>query len=638
MRAWFRAARPTPAWTARYEGAYDQRLGRRRLSYTAAERYLRQSIRRRRAVRLTAALCATAILLAMLYLAVTRWRTQQDAKWAEFQRRTVAERNETLSQLNAKLIEANDATRRINQKLTKSNRMLDNANQRNVKINLALQTINTALNRINAERTYALNRVRQVNETLTTVNQELAKAKDETDRANRELKAAKENVEAALAGEIEAERKQEQAERFPRARADVARALAVAWGTKDDAPALSKSIAQIAESILRLYGDTGKLYRFQVDALLELLGRSSLQSTVHEGTLAAGVRDGALVAAESTTSRPGAHKSPPAQRAIISADGSMMVYGFPKGYVSVVWPDGARSAKIHTFAITGLGMSRDGKWLASSNTSGGWSVQPVNRLKNPSRAGNALRRFADELNLAWRMIVRRIPGDYPIQQVAVANAFDGGKPALAAVSESGVLEYVQRSADWRRPPQPDFRFGAVTVDPSGAIFWAGTWTGDIGPIDEGGLTPVYRPVAAPITALAWDETGSRLAAGLQDGRIIVMVKVGAPRSPTIHHVQLPGTASPVAGLSWAAGTRPLLASTGADGSARLWDVSGLAAAPELMDRLFRLSGAAAVPRKAPYSAWVLDPQSSEEVATADVDLPGLLKLLEANLNLRGSLQ
>lgn len=631
MSAWFRASRPTPAWAKRYEGVYDERLGRARLSFPAAERYLRQSEYRRWVVRLTVALLA----LVVLNLAGRSWRAQQAANRAEFARALEKGANEKLAGVNEQLSAANSEKTRIIQDLALANEQLKQANERNTEINKRLTKINGKMAQTNGELRQANQRNIDINEKLTAANKELAQAKEKTDRTNQDLKEAKDKTEIALAREIEAQQKQEQAERVPRARADVAQALALGWGAPENAPALSTSVAQIAESIRGLYKDTGKLYRFHADALLELLGRGSLKSSVPpSGALAAGVHNGSLVLASPTGTRPGRRKGPEAQRAIVSPDGSMQVYGFPKGYVSLVWPDGARTAKIHTFAIAGLGMSRDGKWLASSNTSGAWNVQPVDKLRTPNRTANALRRFAAELSLGWRMVTRSIPGDYPIQQLAVANGVGGSKPAIAAVSESGTLQYVQRSRTWKRPPQPGFRFGAVTVDATGVLFWAGAKTGDVGSVDDAGFTPVYRPAAVPVTALAWDDTGTRLAAGLQDGRIIVIVNADASRS-THYNVQLPGSGSPVAGLSWAAGNLPLLASSGADGSAKFWDVSALVASPELMDRLFRLSGTAAVPQRTQHSPWEIDPRTSEEVAKGEVDVPGLLKLLEEHLKLHG---
>ncbi|HZF08946.1 MAG TPA: AAA family ATPase [Thermoanaerobaculia bacterium] len=189
-----------------------------------------------------------------------------------------------------------------------------------------------------------------------------------------------------------------------------------------------------------------------------------------------------------------------------------------------------------------------------------------------------------------------------LQGVAVsALVFDAAGTQLASGGGDGAVRLWDRdlaSSLVLLPPQPH-RVTALALAPDGHTLAAGLSGGGAGGGSGGGVRlwdlrqPALPPrvlgpagaagAAGDVRSLAWSPEG-RLAVGSGKGEIELWHAAGTAASRLAPDAVLKGHASGVTALAFA-GPRGLLASTGADGSVRLWDVNDLQRDPIVLPDL-----------------------------------------------------
>jgi WD40 repeat protein len=266
--------------------------------------------------------------------------------------------------------------------------------------------------------------------------------------------------------------------------------------------------------------------------------------------------------------------------------------GGPGGYVILSNVDGSRvkTRKVDPFAVTGLGFSTDGDWIATASASGAMRLLRRSEFLSSNDVKDRILQFGNAFKLFVFLAVHRYMAEYPIREFAVSVDPRAGRHSekkdvtVLALTESG------RLLRWSNPGPigkqigsldklsvgtasgGSITFSAIATNPANQKVWAATGTvigivRDLVFVEQRDTRPPPEESAGPhanpgISAMSWNQAGDTMALGLRDGTILIY---GGNDIAKI--VSLAAHSAEITTLSWHGDT---LASGSIDGSAALW--------------------------------------------------------------------
>jgi WD40 repeat protein len=326
------------------------------------------------------------------------------------------------------------------------------------------------------------------------------------------------------------------------------------------------------------------------------------------------------------------------QRAAVSPGRGELLVGGAGGFVSLaaIGADtlALSTRKLHPFAVTGLGFSTDGEWVATAGGAGDMRLFRRSSFERRSAFADRLLQFGNISKLMAFLTFNRFKGEYAVRDFALSVApLRRGEARRADVSVVALTDS-GRALLWNHPGPFGKQIGnlegmslgtftAIATNPASQEVWM---TGGFGVQRLGGSSrqpgicfgPLLTEVV-PESALAWNAQGTRLAIGFRDGTIRVMTKTapgGCDGLSTMLLIAAHSTA--ITTLTWQG---DLLASGASDGAARLWTMPRTADEQTLLDDVEALAkqGASAAGTVAvdPSITSVLDrlAQRAQTIAT-----------------------
>jgi len=283
--------------------------------------------------------------------------------------------------------------------------------------------------------------------------------------------------------------------------------------------------------------------------------------------------------------------------AVVPGDPELAVAG-AGGFTAVANIDGQQSVtrKLHPFAVTGLGFSTDGEWMATASAAGDMRLIRHDDLHKMSVFKDRFFQFGNATKLVSFLVAHRFKGDYAVREFALSMTRRPDQDTVGrrdlnvvALTEAG------RVVLWRRPGPFGKQlsgldhvslpgtFNAIATNPATQEVWiAGNSPlggSAVGLFDMNSRFDPCENLAdgISVSALGWNESGTRLAIGFRDGTVRVVTKTSAPKCAGVaQYITLPAHATQVTTVSWHG---DVLATGSSDGSARLWTM------PQESDRL-----------------------------------------------------
>ena len=121
--------------------------------------------------------------------------------------------------------------------------------------------------------------------------------------------------------------------------------------------------------------------------------------------------------------------------------------GGPGGYMVLSNADGSRvmTRKVDPFAVTGLGFSTDGEWIATASASGAMRLLRHSELLSSNGVMDRILQFGNAFKLVVFLAVHSYMGEYPVREFAVSVDPHPGRPSkkkdvtVLALTQSGRL-------------------------------------------------------------------------------------------------------------------------------------------------------------------------------------------------------
>jgi WD40 repeat protein len=273
------------------------------------------------------------------------------------------------------------------------------------------------------------------------------------------------------------------------------------------------------------------------------------------------------------------------ERGAVAPQGQI-AYGGTGGFVVVEEPgrNAMPARKLFPFAMTGLGFSTDGQWVALADSSSNMRIQRTADLATDNVVTRKLIQLATGYKLVLFLVTRRFQGEYPVRQwaLSVGNDRPGDRDSVraAALTESGRLLTWEKPGPIgkqlaltdRRTVGDGYEFTAITTHPRTQQVWAATY-GALGTLlfgDPPSFQPCSKISRATVSSMAWNAQGTRLALGLRAGDLRVMAPEEGTDCGLREILSLPAHAAAVTSVVWKG---DLLATGSIDGSARVWNLT-----------------------------------------------------------------
>lgn len=586
---WVRKFKPTPVWARRYAGVTED-PARPHYDYDQAMAYYRRSLRLAR-IRLTFWAALTSLVVVAVVLYANSVRSQRESRLAAaFERKRTA----VLVATNKELTQA-----KIN--LEAANRRTQNALER---VEAAKGEVQKALR----QKTGALEEVQNKSNALVKANEDLEVQTRKADEARRDAVAEKERAneqrdlaDAAarnLAGaQSELQDAYDELEiASTRTQAAQGYRLAATQPVSYDPSIPSRRALELVEAAKKLRASGGELPADVVGVMYQALAMTRLVGNDHAADTPVlfvypdpAHPDRPMVLRQGGHTQDGEFQQPrkgwTVERGAVSPEGQI-AYGGTGGYVAVQEPGQSASParKLFPFAMTGLGFSVDGKWVAMADSSSNMRIQRTADLASDGAISRKLTQLATGYKLVLFLLTRRFQGEYPVRQWALSVA--QGRPddrngvQAAALTESGRLLTWEKpgpigkqlALTERRTVGEGYEFTSITTHPLTQQIWAAS-NDSLGTLVFG-EPPSFQPCAklsrASVSAMAWNPQGTRLALGLRAGELRVMAREDGPGCGLREILSLPAHATAVTSVIWKG---DLLATGSVDGSARIWSLT-----------------------------------------------------------------
>jgi hypothetical protein len=579
------------AWCRRYQGAHDPVANRNQYDYVAATAYLARS-RRLQLMRVGA--IVGAVLIAVP-LAITYSRTLLEARDKELQLAASQESREQLATANTKLTKTLGDLSQANTTLTTTVKDLEKSRaalgEQIGKTQAALADAQQKTREADAAQQAAEQRRLEADVLRETAEQRLGdvtEARNELAATAEQLRQANKRIEASAA--------QHGAEQNLRLLAAAAPNLN---------PQFSMSplfdLATSAEAYATMYGELPTVVS---DALKRAFAYSYLKAASVESSdpvlLATAVpepSDRLRVIRRGDKGQGLGLRVPrkewSIQRATVASLNGDVLVGGAGGYVTLAATGSTKAItrKLHPFAVTGLGVSTDGVWVASASAAGDMRLLRKERIEHMSVFTDRFLQFGNATKLVTFLISHAFKGDYAVRDFALSVPTIGSEDVSRRDISVVALTDAGRAIVWTHPGPfgkqisglDDLSVGsytAIATNPASQEVWmtSGSALERLVPFTKrteecesmqeiarlggiAGSTP-------PVSSLAWDSKGTRLAMGFRDGTVHVLTKVlpgGCGGIST--ELVIPAHTTAITTLVWQQG---LLASGASDGTAFLW--------------------------------------------------------------------
>jgi WD40 repeat protein len=603
----------TEPWSRRYQGPFDAAAGRHRFDYAATVAYLRRS-RNNRTLRNASIVLGTMALLVGGVVIASREVTsrERNIRSAELVKSSIA--------LKEKAVELERSRNELKVKADTLNQtvgMLTKSRE-----DLARQVVETsdALDRARKDKAEA-DRLRNVAEQATT-------------QAN-DLRAQAVSVGLSLENalrELEKETAQNLAASERRDREQALRLLAAREPSFDPAGARLQleELAAATRSYASAYGQVPS-------TVLQALGRAVELSYVKSSDTQSGEpvllampdpsgRDRLAVIRRGMSAEPLSvavdRQMWTVQRATQLPGSKELLVGGAGGFAAMTGREDEKrvTRKLHPFAVSALASSTDGKWVATASAVGDIRLLRHDDIHEMSPFVDKFLQFVNVTKLFTFLAIRRFKGDYAVRELAISVAPQAGREVKRRDVSVVALTDTGRVVLWQRPgpfgkqlasvdqaAAPGI-FSALATNPATQEVWMSRGTEsnrtDVGTFDLSLSRFVPCPELSdplPVSALAWNERGDRLALGFRDGSVRIIAKTAQPgcQSAT-RELDIPAHRTAVTSVSWHG---DLLASGSSDGSARLWTMPRGAA-----DRTL-LSSVRGVAASATGGSWPAEPDT-----------------------------
>lgn len=601
IRKWVREFQPTAVWAERYQGSWDPSLGRHQYDYDATMRYIRRS-RMLGIVRGVAYAAIALGVVALSYGALQNDRARRaDALKAAMQsaysRAQEDARNQYLKQLEAKNSKLTDAQTKLTESLGKEQKARGAAESERKKAVEAQQVAENKTKEaqsLNEQLTQQKTALAGQNAQLEQTSTLLKKNQTDLESRNTELQAAQEKIKQYAARRVADAGFTRLANQPPEySRAAVASRL---WDLSDAIASYDAAYHQLpAGSMAALVQAVSLSYLFDsdtsgTDPVLFTMPHSSGGGLVT-------VRSGALPL-DWGIKVP--RKSWSIQQANPLPDGQTMSVGGVGGYVAFTGAQKSpiKSHKLDPFAITALGASTDGEWIATASASGDMRVFRYSSFASNRLFKDRLLQFGNAAKLVGFLMIHRYAGEYPVRQFSISVAPHPGRQSekedldVVALTESGqLLRWVHPGPIGKQLSRLDNLLidtgsgtaRAIATNPATQVVWAAV-NDTFGIVRNRQFVKIgSAPNGATISAMSWNANGSLLAVGLRNGSLCIYQPRDTSATSALDLVvRIPGHSSVLTTLTWSGST---LASGSTDGSARLWKLESLVKERPLLNLL-----------------------------------------------------
>lgn len=615
----------TEAWSRRYQGPLEASGGRNRFDYAATMAYLNRSQRKQSLRFLGYALGALALIGGTaLTMRIEVERQKQGVRTAALSASVAtltAARDEATAERNRATAARDEATVERN----KATAARDEATVERNKATAARDEATAERNKATDER----NRATAARDEATAEGNRATAARDEATAERNKATAARDEATTERNSAIELRKLAEKA-----TEQNVLRLLAARAPTFDrtGTRAWLEELSASAKTYAAAYGQVPSTVLGALNRAVELSYLLSSDTRSGDPVLLVALPDPKTPATIKVIRRGMSPEdlSVPVERqrwnvqrgALVPGDKEVAVGG-AGGYVAITELVDRKfvTRKLHPFAVTGLGFSTDGKWVATSSAGGDIRLLKHDDFHDRSVLTDEFFQIVNSTKLVAFLSFRRFKGDYAVRDLAISLGDRGQAAERRDVSVVGLTD-TGRVILWQQPGPFGKQlsgvdsdrvavagsFTAVATNPASQEVWmarppsaddpprtAGseraTPEGDVGVFDMSRrrFAPCGSPThGLPVSALAWNQRGDRLALGLRDGRVWVIAKRTASGCADMsREIDMPAHGTAVTTVSWHG---DVLASGSSDGSARLWtmprDTDGrqlLAILKELVD-------------------------------------------------------
>jgi WD40 repeat protein len=591
-RKWVREFQPSAVWAEHYQGPWDVSLGRHQYDYAATMRYIKRS----RVLGVMRGILYAAVafgLVTLSYRVFQNDRARRAAQLAQAKATAdsmVAQAAQSLEL--AKMLEAkNQALLSAQNAQSELARSVDQANKARYSAELARATAKVAeegkqqadsLNKQLTAKTAALD---AQNVQLENTSKELTQKTSDLEKSNNDLLKAQDDIKKDAArreADSSFSRLASEPPEYSRAGVvsrlqELSDAIAAYDAAYHHLPAGSMTALAQAVSLSYLSGS-------------DTSGTDPVLFTIPDPSAAGGL----------TTVRSGAlpldwgikvpRKFWSVQQANPLPDGRTMSIGGVGGYVAFpgAQKSPTRSHKLDPFAITALGASTDGEWIATASASGDMRVFRYRDFASAGILKDRFLQFGNAAKLVGFLMIHRYAGEYPVRQFAISVAPHSGRQSekndldVVALTESGrLLRWVHPGPIGKQLSRLDDLLvdtgsataRAIATNPATQVVWAAA-NDSFGIVRNRQFVKIgAAPNGATISAMSWNANGSLLAVGLRNGSVcIYQTRDAGANSALDLVVKIPGHSSVLTTLAWSGST---LASGSTDGSARLWNLDSL---------------------------------------------------------------
>jgi hypothetical protein len=586
---WIGKFKPSRPWAERYAGVTED-PARPRYDYDKTIAYYRQSLRWARCrLAIWGAVAVLVVLALVAYVRSNQLQRESTlAASAERQRRAeVEKRNIALTKAQDDLADANRKTGAALTRVEAANReardalrertgALEEVQQKSVALTQAVLDLQVQKRQANEAQIAAEDQAKRANQERERADAEAKKAAD----ANSQLQEAYGKLETAST----------------RTEAAQSYRLAAAAPVSYDPSIPSRRARELVEAAKKLRASGGELppdvvsVMYQALAMTLLVGNDHSDDSpvlfvypdpAHPGHL--------MVLRQGGKSTDGGFQPPrkgwTVERGAVAPQGQI-AYGGTGGFVVVEEPgqNAMPPRKLFPFAMTGLGFSSDGQWVALADSSSNMRIQRTADLATDSLITRKLIQLATGYKLVLFLVTRRFQGEYPVRQwaLSVGNDRPGDRNSVraAALTESGRLLTWEKpgpigkqlSLTDRRTVGDGYEFTAITTHPRTQQVWAASYD-SLGTLlfgDPPSFQPCSKLLRATVSAMAWNAQGTRLALGLRTGDLRVMAPEDGTGCGLREILSLPAHAAAVTSVIW---KDDLLATGSVDGSARVWNLT-----------------------------------------------------------------